>query len=227
MRFFSARPQTIPSPAEALAGRAEPVVTPGLHTILGTPIAGPWPAGTRTAVVGLGCFWGAEKAYWQLPRVVSTAVGYAGGSTPNPTYEEACSGRTGHAEVVQVAFDPARVSYGELLKLFWEHHDPTQGMRQGNDMGTQYRSIILTADADQQAAAEASRDAYQERLTAAGFGAITTEIRPLDRFFYAEAYHQQYLDKNRGPGAYCPDHRTGVKLPVDFAIPVTPLQYVD
>ena len=222
MQFFRSRPQAVPSPAEALPGRAEPIVRPGTHTVLGTPIAGPWPEGTRTAVFGLGCFWGAEKDYWQLPGVVSTAVGYAGGSTPNPTYEEACSGRTGHAEVVQVAYDPARVTYEELLKLFWEQHDPTQGMRQGNDMGTQYRSIILVAGDAQRAAAEASRDAYQERLTAAGFGPITTEIVDADRFFYAEDYHQQYLDKN--PRGYCPNHATGVTFP-DVA--VTPLQYVE
>jgi peptide-methionine (S)-S-oxide reductase len=223
MQFFRSRPEAVPSPAEALPGRPEPIVQPGTHTVLGTPIAGPWPDGTRTAVFGLGCFWGAEKAFWQLPGVVTTAVGYAGGSTPNPTYEEACSGRTGHAEVVQVAYDPERVTYEELLKLFWEHHDPTQGMRQGNDMGTQYRSIILVADDAQRAAAEASRDAYQERLTAAGFGSITTEIADADPFFYAEDYHQQYLDRN--PRGYCPDHRTGVKLPDGFV--VTPLQYVD
>ncbi len=154
---------------------------------------------------------------------MSTAVGYAGGSTPNPTYQETCTGRTGHAEVVQVAYDPTKVSYEQLLKVFWEHHDPTQGMRQGNDVGSQYRSIILTADAEQQAAAEASRDMYQERLTDAGYGKITTEIRPLDAFYYAEDYHQQYLDKN--PGGYCPNHATGVKLPDDFV--ATPLQYVD
>ncbi len=202
-------------------------MTPGRHTVLGTPLAGPWPEGTRTAVFGLGCFWGAEKAFWQMSGVVTTAVGYAGGSTPNPTYQEACSGRTGQAEVVLVAYDPARVSYDELLKTFWEHHDPTQGMRQGNDMGTQYRSILLAADDGQLAAARASRDAYQVRLSAAGYGPITTEIAAASPFYYAEDYHQQYLDKNRGPGAYCPDHRTGVKLPDDFAIPVTPLQYVD
>jgi peptide-methionine (S)-S-oxide reductase len=222
MRFFNTKPDAVPSPADALPGRPQPIVQLGSHTVLGTPIGGPWPDGTQTAVFGLGCFWGAEKAFWQLPGVVSTAVGYAGGSTPNPTYAEACSGRTGHAEVVQVAFDPARVSYEELLKLFWEHHDPTQGMRQGNDMGTQYRSIIL-AGSDQLAAAEASRDAYQERLTAAGFGPITTEIRGADPFFYAEDYHQQYLDKN--PRGYCPNHSTGVKLPDDFV--VAPLQYAD
>lgn len=212
MWFLNAKPQSIPSPIEALPGRPEPIVTPGLHAVLGTPIAGPWPDGTQTAIFGLGCFWGAEKAYWQLPGVVSTSVGYAGGTTPNPTYGEACSGRTGHAEVVQVAFDPSRVAYEELLKLFWEHHDPTQGMRQGNDTGTQYRSIILTADDAQQAAAEASRDAYQVRLTAAGYGEITTQIRRSDRYFFAEDDHQQYLDKN--PRGYCPDHGTGVSCPV-------------
>ena len=213
----------MPSPADSLPGRPEPIVTPGVHTVLGTPIAGPWPDGTQTAVFGLGCFWGAEKAFWQVPGVVSTAVGYAGGYTPNPTYREACSGKTGHAEVVLVAFDPARVTYDRLLKLFWEHHDPTLGMRQGNDVGTQYRSIILTTDDPQRVAAEASRTMYQERLSAAGFGAITTEIVPLGAFYYAEDYHQQYLDKV--PGGYCPNHSTGVKLPDDFV--VTPLQYVD
>jgi len=222
MRFFNSKPDTVPSPAEALPGRSDPIVKPGIHTVLGTPIAGPWPDGTQTAVFGLGCFWGAEKAFWQLPGVVSTAVGYAGGSTPNPTYEEACSGRTGHAEVVQVAFDPSRVTYEQLLKLFWEDHDPTQGMRQGNDMGTQYRSIILANGPEQLAAAKASRDMYQERLTAAGFGQITTEIRDADRFFYAEDYHQQYLDKV--PNGYCPNHATGVRLP---DVVVRPLQYVD
>ncbi len=223
MRFFSSKPESIPGPDEALTGRDAPIVRPGIHTVLGTSIAGPWPDGTQTAIFGLGCFWGAEKAFWQLPGVVSTSSGYAGGSTPNPTYEEACSGRTGHAEVVQVAFDPAKVSYEDLLKLFWEHHDPTQFMRQGNDVGTQYRSIILTSDDAQQAVAETSRDAYQERLTAAGYGAISTEIRPVDRYFFAEDYHQQYLDKNKN--GYCPNHATGVTMPDDFV--VTPLQYVD
>jgi peptide-methionine (S)-S-oxide reductase len=198
-------------------------MTPGVHAILGTPLAGPWPDGTRTAIFGLGCFWGAEKDFWQLPGVVTTAVGYAGGSTPNPTYQEACTGRTGHAEVVLVAFDPARISYEELLKTFWESHDPTQGMRQGNDLGTQYRSLILTADDDQRAAAEASRDAFQANLMKAGYGAITTEIAPAGQIYYAEDYHQQYLDKN--PRGYCPNHATGVKLPDDLV--VTPLQYVD
>jgi peptide-methionine (S)-S-oxide reductase len=198
-------------------------MTPGTHRVLGTPLAGPWPEGTRTAIFGLGCFWGPEKEFWQLPGVVTTAVGYAGGTTPNPTYQEVCSGGTGQAEVVLVAYDPARISYGELLKTFWEAHDPTQGMRQGNDMGTQYRSLILTADDEQQLAAEMSRDAFQAMLTAAGYGAITTEIARAGTFFYAEDYHQQYLDKN--PRGYCPIHSTGVRLPEGSV--VTPLQYVD
>jgi peptide-methionine (S)-S-oxide reductase len=223
MQFFRPRPQAIPSPDDALPGRSEPIVRPGTHTVLGTPIAGPWPEGTRTAIFALGCFWGDEKDFWQIPGVVSTAVGYAGGSTPNPTYEEVCSGRTGHAEAVLVAFDPSAVSYEQLLKSFWEHHDPTQGMRQGNDRGTQYRSVIFVADDEQRRRAEASRDAYQERLTAAGFGQITTEIVDAGEFFFAEDYHQQYLDKV--PNGYCPNHATGVRLPDDFV--VTPLQYVD
>lgn len=198
-------------------------MSPGIHTVLGTPIAGPWPDGTGTAVFGLGCFWGAEKAFWQLPGVVTTAVGYAGGHTPNPTYQEACSGRTGHAEVVLVAYDPTRITYEQLLRTFWEHHDPTQGMRQGNDVGSQYRSIVLTADAKQRAAAEASRTMYQERLSANRYGEITTDIVDVGPFYYAEDYHQQYLEKN--PGGYCPNHATGVMLPDDFV--VTPLQYVD
>ena len=223
MQFLRPRSQTIPSAADALAGRPDPIVQPGIHTVLGTSIPGPWPAGTETAVFALGCFWGAEQMFWQTPGVVSTAAGYAGGHTPNPTYEEACSGRTGHAEAVLVAFDPERVSYEQLLKLFWEYHDPTQGMRQGNDMGTQYRSMVMVASDRQRRVAEASRDAYQERLTAAGYGPITTEVLDAGPFFYAEAYHQQYLDKN--PNGYCPNHSTGVTLPEDFV--VTPLQYVD
>ena len=216
MRFLTPKPQAVPSPAEALLGRPDPIATPGRHTVLGTPLDGPWPDGTETAVFGLGCFWGAEKAFWQLPGVLTTAVGYAGGSTPNPTYQEACSGRTGHAEVVLVAFDPVRISYERLLRTFWEHHDPTQGMRQGNDHGTQYRSIILTANEDQRATAEATRDAYQARLTAAGYKAITTEIVPAGPFYYAEDYHQQYLDKN--PNGYCPDHGTGVSCPIGVGV---------
>jgi peptide-methionine (S)-S-oxide reductase len=223
MRFFQFSQTTVPSPAEALPGRSAPIMTPGRHAILGTPLAGPWPDGTKTAIFGLGCFWGAEKDFWQLPGVVTTAVGYAGGSTPNPTYEESCTGRTGHAEAVLVAYDPSKISYEQLLKTFWESHDPTQGMRQGNDTGTHYRSMILTADDEQRAAAEASRDAFQANLTKAGFGTITTEIAPAGPFYYAEDYHQQYLDKN--PRGYCPIHATGVKLPDDFV--VTRLQYVD
>jgi peptide-methionine (S)-S-oxide reductase len=223
MRFLNFLQPSMPEPRDTLPGRGEPIVRPGTHTILGTPLAGPWPAGTKTAIFGLGCFWGAEKAFWELPGVVTTAVGYAGGTTPNPTYKEACTGRTGHAEVVLVAYDPKRISYEQLLKTFWEDHDPTQGYRQGNDIGTQYRSIILTTDDEQQRIAEMSRDAYQAMLSAAGYGEIKTEIRPAGTFYYAEDYHQQYLDKV--PNGYCPIHATGVKLPEDFA--VTPLQYVD
>ena len=223
MRFFNFGQPAMPTPGETLPGRSTPVLNPGTHTILGTPLAGPWPDGTQTAIFGLGCFWGDEKAFWQLPGVVTTAVGYAGGSTPNPTYQEVCSGRTGHAEVVLVAFDPTRITYEQLLKAFWEDHDPTQGMRQGNDSGTQYRSIILTANDEQAKAAEASREAFQAKLSAAGYGKITTEIAPAGPFYYAEDYHQQYLDKV--PNGYCPNHATGVKLPDDFV--VTPLQYVD
>jgi peptide-methionine (S)-S-oxide reductase len=214
---------TLPSPAEALPGRPEGMPVPKRHTVLGTPLDDPLADGAREAVFGLGCFWGAEKEFWQTPGVISTGVGYAGGITPNPTYEEVCSGRTGHAEVVGVVFDPAVVSYEQLLRIFWEHHDPTQGMRQGNDRGTQYRSAIHVFDAEQRAAAEASRDAYQAVLAKAGYGTITTEIVDALPFYYAEEYHQQYLDKN--PKGYCPIHATGVKLPDDFV--VTPLQYVD
>jgi peptide-methionine (S)-S-oxide reductase len=196
---------------------------PARHYVNGAPLRGPWPDGTRTAIFALGCFWGAEKDFWETPGVISTAVGYAGGFTPNANYREVCTGRTGHAEAVLVAYDPKRISYEELLKVFWEHHDPTQGMRQGNDVGSQYRSAIYTTDADQLAAAEASKAMYQERLTAAGYGEITTEIAPAPEFYYAEDYHQQYLAKE--PNGYCPNHSTGVKLPDDFV--VTPLQYVD
>jgi len=172
MKFFTSKSQSVPSPAEALAGRAQPILTPGIHTVLGTPLAGPWPEGTKTAIFGLGCFWGDEKDFWQLPGVVTTAVGYAGGSTPNPTYNEVCTGRTGHAEVVLVAYDPKQITYEQLLRTFWEHHDPTQGMRQGNDVGTQYRSIILAADPEQRVVAEASRAMYQDQLSKAGYGTI-------------------------------------------------------
>jgi len=223
--WFPSRSPSLPTPDRALPGRTEPMPIPERHFVNGAPLAPPWPKGTQTAIFGLGCFWGAEKAFWTLPGVVSTAVGYAGGSTPNPTYREACSGMTGHAEAVLVAYDPSRIAYEELLRVFWEHHDPTQGMRQGNDVGTQYRSAVYATDAEQLRTAEASRDAFQARLHDAGYGTITTEIREAPPFYYAEDYHQQYLAKNTGPGAYCPDHRTGVKLPDDFV--VTPLQYVD
>jgi peptide-methionine (S)-S-oxide reductase len=189
----------------------------------GTPLRGPWPDGTKTAIFALGCFWGAEKDFWETPGVISTAVGYAGGSTPNANYREVCTGRTGHAEAVLVAYDPKRISYEELLRIFWENHDPTQGNRQGNDVGTQYRSAIWATDDEQLAAAMASRDMFQKQLSASGYGEITTEIGTAPQFYYAEDYHQQYLAKN--PNGYCPNHATGVKLPDDFV--VTPLQYVD
>jgi peptide-methionine (S)-S-oxide reductase len=189
---------------------------PAHHFVNGAPLTAPWPVGTKTAIFALGCFWGPEKDFWQLPGVVSTAVGYAGGTTPNPTYREACSGMTGHAEAVLVAFDPSRIAYEELLRVFWEHHDPTQVMRQGNDVGTQYRSAIFATDPDQLRAAEASRDAYQIRLSEAGFGSITTEIGTAPTFYYAEDYHQQYLAKN--PQGYCPVHSTGVSCPVGLGV---------
>ena len=189
----------------------------------GRSLTPPYPDGFEVADFALGCFWGAEKAFWSVPGVWVTAVGYQGGSTPNPTYREACTGQTGHAEAVRVVFDPAVVTYEQLLKVFWEDHDPTQGFRQGNDVGTQYRSAIFTHGPTQLATALASRDMYQQELSKAGFGSITTEIREAPEFYFAEDYHQQYLDKN--PNGYCPNHRTGVKLPDDFV--VTPLQYVD
>jgi peptide-methionine (S)-S-oxide reductase len=225
MRFFQSNPDTVPSPAEALPGRAEPIMTPGIHTVLGTPIGGPYPDGSEIAEFALGCFWGEEKAFWQLPGVWTTAVGYQGGSTPNPTYKESVTGRTGHAETVRVVFDPEVTTYDALLKVFWENHDPTQGMRQGNDVGSGYRSVIFAQDEAQRAAAEASKAMFQKQLSAAGYGTITTEIvgPPAPPFYFAEEYHQQYLDKV--PNGYCPNHSTGVKLPDDFK--GTPLQYVD
>jgi peptide-methionine (S)-S-oxide reductase len=225
--FPFSKPATMPKPADALPGRPSPILTPRPHTVLGTPIAGPYPDGFEVAEFALGCFWGEEKTFWQQPGVWTTAVGSEGGFTPNATYQEACSGRTGHAETVRVVFDPSRTSYEQLLKVFWENHDPTQGMRQGNDMGTQYRSAIFARTDAQRGAAEASKAKYQERLTAAGYGTITTEIvgQPAPEFYFAEDYHQQYLDKN--PGGYCPNHSTGVRLPDDFAIPATELQYID
>jgi peptide-methionine (S)-S-oxide reductase len=205
----------MPSPAEAPPGRSERMRVPESHFVNGAPLEPPFPDGTELALFGLGCFWGAERKFWKTPGVVSTAVGYAGGFTPNPTYEEVCSGRTGHAEVVRVVFDPSRVSYEELLRIFWEAHDPTQGMRQGNDAGTQYRSAIYTYGDEQARAAAASRDAYQQALAAAGRGAITTEIAPAPELYYAEDYHQQYLAKN--PGGYCGIGGTGVACPVGLA----------
>jgi peptide-methionine (S)-S-oxide reductase len=212
MSIFSKKPLTIPSKTEALPGRAERMPVPDAHFVNKHPIAPPFPDGLERAIFGMGCFWGAEKKFWTLPGVYSTAVGYAGGPTPNPTYREVCTGMTGHNEVVLVVFDPKIVSYDDLLKVFWENHDPTQGMRQGNDAGTQYRSGIYTDNAQQQRAAEASRAAFQPQLTAAGYGPITTEIVPAPEFFYAEDYHQQYLAKN--PDNYCGLNNTNVSCPV-------------
>jgi peptide-methionine (S)-S-oxide reductase len=199
---------------EALPGRSDQMPVPARHEVLGGPLRPPYPAGTEVAEFALGCFWGAEKMFWQTPGVVTTAVGYEGGFTPNPTYEEVCSGRTGHAESVRVVFDPAKVSYPELLRVFWESHNPTQGMRQGNDIGSQYRSVIFYTSPAQKAAAEESRAAYQKKLTEAGYGEITTEIVPAGEFYFAEDYHQQYLSSNKNPNGYCPDHGTGVSCPV-------------
>jgi len=210
--MFTRKPMTIPSAAEALQGRAERMSVPELHFVNHNRLSPPFPDGLAREMFGMGCFWGAERKFWQLRGVFSTAVGYAAGHTPNPTYREVCTGMTGHAEVVLVVFDPKKISYEDLLKEFWENHDPTQGMRQGNDVGTQYRSGIYTYGAAQQAAAERSRDAYQRKLTAAGFGAITTEIQPAPEFYYAEDYHQQYLAKN--PDGYCGIGGTGVSCPV-------------
>jgi peptide-methionine (S)-S-oxide reductase len=215
MSIFSKKPLTIPSKAEALPGRPEPMPVPETHFVNKNRITAPFPEGLARAVFGMGCFWGAEKKFWQQPGVYSTAVGYAGGPTPNPTYREVCTGMTGHNEVVLVVFDSKATSYEALLKVFWENHDPTQGMRQGNDVGTQYRSGIYYADEAQKRAAEASRDAFQKQLTAAGYGAITTEILPAPEFYYAEDYHQQYLAKN--PDGYCGMGGTGVSCPIGVA----------
>jgi peptide-methionine (S)-S-oxide reductase len=207
--IFGRTKTELPTPDRALPGRdTRPFSVPATHLVLGTPLEGPTPEGYEVAVFGLGCFWGDEKMFWEVPGVWSTSVGYAGGVTPNPSYEEVCTGRTGHAEVVRVVFDPQKVSYSDLLKVFWEAHNPTQGMRQGNDIGTQYRSILLTTSPEQQAQAEASRTAYQAAMSARGYGEITTSILPLGDYFYAEDYHQQYLAKN--PYGYCPIHATGV-----------------
>ena len=205
----------IPSAQEALPGRSERIPVAARHVVLGTPLTPPFPAGMEQVVFGMGCFWGAERKFWELGSVYSTSVGYAGGHTPNPTYDEVCSGRTGHAEVVLVVFDPSVVDFDALLKIFWESHDPTQGMRQGNDVGTQYRSAIYWHGEAQRAAAERSQAAYQERLTAAGYGEITTEIRSAPEFYYAEDYHQQYLAKK--PWGYCGLAGTGVSCPTGVA----------
>jgi peptide-methionine (S)-S-oxide reductase len=206
----------MPAPEQALPGRAQAIPVSDRHTVLGTPLAPPYPAGSEIADFALGCFWGAERIFWQIPGVITTAVGYEGGFTPNPTYEEVCSGRTGHTEAVRVLYDPARISYEQLLKAFWEGHDPTQGMRQGNDVGTQYRSAIYTFSPEQHAAAEATREAYQRQLDAAGLGKITTEIRDAPPFYFAEGYHQQYLAKN--PNGYCGLGGTGVTCPMPATI---------
>ncbi len=209
--WLSSRKLQMPSEREALPGRTERMPVPAKHFVSGAPLEPPFPAGLELAMFGMGCFWGAERKFWETPGVHSTAVGYAGGITPNPTYEELCSGRTGHAEVVRIVFDPEKLSYEDLLRVFWENHDPTQGMRQGNDVGTQYRSAIYCYGDTQRRVAETSRLAYQQVLKAAGFGPITTEIREAPKFYYAEDYHQQYLAKN--PWGYCGVGGTGVRCP--------------
>jgi len=215
--FFTRKPLTLPSAADALPGRATPIPTAQRHFVNGNPLQPPFPEGLETAIFGLGCFWGAERKFWQLGAgIFTTAVGYAGGLTPNPTYEEVCSGQTGHNEVVLVAYDPKVLPYEMLLKTFWESHDPTQGMRQGNDVGTQYRSGIYVADAAQRAAAEQSKTAFDAALSAKGFGAITTEILAAPPFYYAEDYHQQYLAKN--PDGYCGLGGTGVSCPIGTGV---------
>jgi peptide-methionine (S)-S-oxide reductase len=207
--YFRVNKVDLPTQNEALKGREQAIAVPERHDVLGTPLDGPIPDGFNEAVFGLGCFWGAERKFWELPGVYTTAAGYAGGHTRNPTYEEVCSGRTGHTEVVRVVFDPATISYAQLLRTFWENHDPTQGMRQGNDVGTQYRSAIYTYSERQRQAAEASKMVYERSLGEHGFPPITTEIAPAPPFFYAESYHQQYLAKN--PGGYCGIGGTGVR----------------
>jgi len=214
--FLFNKPATIVTAGDALPGRDDPIAVPERHEVLGTPIAPPFPDGLERAIVGMGCFWGAERIFWRAPGVYTTAVGYAGGFTPNPTYREVCSGQTGHAEVVLVVFDPAQTSYEEILRLFWEGHDPTQGMRQGNDAGTQYRSAVYWTTEAQREVAEASRAMYRQELARAGYGEITTEIAEAGPFYYAEDYHQQYLAKN--PSGYCGLGGTGVSCPVGLAV---------
>ena len=215
MSFLLSKKTEMPTPERALPGREQRMPVPDTHFVLGTPLEPPFPEDTERAIFGMGCFWGAERGFWEARGVYTTAVGYAGGYTPNPTYEEVCSGRTGHAEVVLVVFRPAEMSYDELLRIFWEGHDPTQGMRQGNDVGTQYRSAVYATSEEQRDAAVASRDRYQQRLRDAGYGEVTTEIREAPEFYYAEDYHQQYLAKN--PNGYCGLGGTGVSCPVGLA----------
>jgi peptide-methionine (S)-S-oxide reductase len=218
--LFGQRKAQMVDASSALPGREQELAVPARHEVLGTPLRPPFPVGVERAILGMGCFWGAERLFWEAPGVYTTAVGYAGGYTPNPTYEEVCSGRTGHTEAVLVVFEPATTSFAEILRLFWEGHDPTQGMRQGNDTGTQYRSAILWLDERQRTLAEESLKAYQQVLTAAGHGTITTELaeaEPVHPFYYAEAYHQQYLAKN--PGGYCGAGGTGVACPVGLTSP--------
>jgi peptide-methionine (S)-S-oxide reductase len=212
--IFGSHKTRMVAPEAALPGRPTPMAVPDQHEVLGTPLRPPYPPGMQVAEFALGCFWGEERTFWETPGVYSTSVGYEAGSTPNPTYEEVCSGRTGHAETVRVVFDPTKVSYSDLLKVFWESHNPTQGMRQGNDVGTQYRSVIFYGSDEQRAAAEESRAAYQKKLSEAGYGEISTEIVPAGEFYFAEAYHQQYLSSGKNPHGYCPDNGTGVSCPV-------------
>jgi peptide-methionine (S)-S-oxide reductase len=214
--LFTRKPHAVPAPDDALPGRDTPIPVTEDHVVLGTPIAPPFPEGIETAVFGMGCFWGAERLFWQLPGVYTTAVGYAGGTTPNPTYQETCTGMTGHTEVVLVAYDPSRISYDELLRVFWEGHDPTQGMRQGNDVGTQYRSAIYSTTPAQQEAALASKARYAMELAKAGYGMISTEIADAGPFYYAETYHQQYLARN--PNGYCGIGGTGVSCPIGTGV---------
>ena len=214
--LFSSRKTELVSPERALPGRETAIPVPERHAVLGTPLAPPFPDGLERLVVGMGCFWGAERIFWQLPGVFTTAVGYAGGHTPNPTYEEVCSGRTGHTEAVLVVYDPAATGAEELLRRFWEGHDPTQGMRQGNDVGTQYRSAVYWTTEEQRTLAEATRDLYARELREAGYGEITTELAPLAELFYAEDYHQQYLAKN--PNGYCGIGGTGVACPIGLGV---------
>jgi peptide-methionine (S)-S-oxide reductase len=217
--MFGSRKLRLPTPDEALPGRDDPMPIPATHDVNGRPLAGPYPEGTETIYLGMGCFWGAERVFWQLPGVWVTAVGYAGGTTPNPAYEEVCSGRTGHTEAVLVVYDPSVVSTDEVLRAFWENHDPTQGMRQGNDVGTQYRSAVYATTPAQLEAARASAVAYGQRLASAGYGEITTEIAEAGPFYFAEGYHQQYLAKN--PYGYCGLGGTGVSCPVGLSAPIS------